>query len=100
MFDNLSAFDAVDALCRVFKATTAVIFYRHEQLQVSDLYEISEIYYDIKAKDLEVGFYGGPPDECVQRHGNLLTLFLDHLFYCYATNREATLLKVMEYAKV
>ena len=99
-FDNLSAFDAVDALCSVFKATKAVVFYGHERLQVCDLYEYSEIYYDVRAKDLEVGFFGGPPNDCIQRHGTLLTMFLDHLFYSYVMDMESTLVKAMEYVKV
>ncbi len=100
LFDGLTAFEAVDALCSVFKATSAVILYRHERLQVCDMYEFSEIYYEVKAKDLDVGFFGGPPSSCIQRHGTLLTMFLDHLFYCYAMNREATIIKAMEYARV
>ena len=100
LFDSLSAFEAVDALCVVFKATTAVVLYRNERLQVCDLYELSELYYDVRAKDLDVGFFGGPPEHCNQRHGTLLTMFLDHLFFCYAMDREATIIKAMEYAKV
>ncbi len=100
LFDRLSAFDAVDALCSVFKATTAVVLYNHEQLQVCDLYEFPELYQEFRAKDLEIGFFGGPPNKCVQRYGTLLTLFLDHLFYCYAMDREATLIKALKYAKV
>jgi len=100
LFENLSAFDAVDCLCSVFKATNAVVYYRHKRLQVCDLYEFSELYFDVKAIDLEVGFYGGPPNECILRYGTLLTLVLDHLFYCYAYNRESTLVKALAYAPV
>ena len=100
LFDTLSAFDAVNALCTVFQANTACIFRGHEQLQVVDLYDFSEIYYNLKAKDFKLGFYGGPPNSCVQRHGTLLTLFLDHLFYCYAMNRESTLIKALQYGEV
>ena len=98
-FTNLSVFDAVECLCTVFGATTAIVYINDETCQVLDIYDFPEIYDDVLARNFEVGFYGGPPGKSYQRHGSLLTLFLDHFLYAHVTGRQSAVIKALAYVK-
>jgi len=81
LFKHLPAVDAVTILCQIMDASQTVINLDARRFPLMDLYDSAYLMADALASDIEVRFYGGPPEKSRWFNGTLLTLLVDHCIF-------------------
>jgi hypothetical protein len=83
---NVTAFDALDILCWTCNADTAYVTIDATRKQLVDLYDDTAMF-NLRASDVEIQFYGGPPPARWWT-GDLLMLLKDHFLHAYSTGQK------------
>ncbi len=99
-FSDVKAFEALECLCTIFKASSAWVQVDKIMYQLVDLYDRDEIYEDLLANEFPLGFYGGPPDKVKTHKGTLLTLLVDHFLYASIKNQKQRIAEAIQYVQM
>ncbi len=99
-FKNISAYDAIECLCLIFKAASAQIHIDNLAYTITDLFDMPEVYTDLLACDFYIEFYGGPPKALKRYQGTLRTLVVDHFLYAYTKNKEKSIQEALKYVSI
>jgi hypothetical protein len=99
MFKCLTAFEAIDALIKVFQVSEASgVYLDGERITVREVRTLLEDTATINASDISITFYGGPPKGKFW-NGTLLTMFVDHFCFAYICDRKAEIARAMLLAR-
>lgn len=97
-FQKMSAFDALECLCFVMNAGDAQVMLNGVyNCKLKDMFDVPQIYEGEMAHEVDVTFYGGPPNSCEQFEGNLLLLLVDHFLFNFVLNKRDEVEKALSY---
>lgn len=93
-FGDISALDALELLCWTFNADKAFVSIGGSRMPLSDLYDDTALF-TLKASDVDLQFYGGPPP-AKWWNGTLLTMLMDHFLFAYSKKDMAKVHKALK----